>query len=945
MWLIAVMYAAAVPGLASEPLGRDPNNVYGKFDNGLTYIVRHNERPPQRVAFYLHVKSGALDETDSQNGLAHFLEHMAFNGSKSFAPGELIPYMNKLGMQFGAHSNAHTNFDETVYKLFMPDTSDKSIDTALTIFSDWSSGLLLLPEEIDKERGIILEESRRGKGPQQRIFDQFRQQVFAGSRLAVHDVIGDEAQIEKFPKAEFDDYWNTWYRPDNMTLIVVGDIDPQAIVAKAREKLGSFKARNDGRPAPGAGLQPVSQVRAFIFTDPEQVPGQVQLMVINPPRPPMTTYDDYRYNELENLGTWMVNRRLAEMVDRGEAAFRRGGAEVSNFLNEATMPEVSAFGEPEDWNRMFEQLVIETSRAIEHGFTPHELELARKEWIAGAERAVEVEGTRDNQAWVGSISRAIGMEEPILSASQRLELVKRVVRDVTPEEIHSVFVKNFKTPNYNYILTLPDKKEGLKLPTSQDVLAAASAAWARKTEAPVEHKPVENILAELPAPGRVVSQATDADLGITTATLSNGVVVHHRFMDYKKDEVLVSILLAGGRIQETQANKGVSEVAALANATSRLTSTQIRDVMTGKKVNFDGRAGLDVMSLSISGSPADLETGFQLTHAMLTDGRIEQPALDKWKEGRRQALEMRKTQPQGQLDIAREEAFFAGDVRLRQLTAEEIDRQTVAAGEQWLRQLSGSAPIEVAVVGEISLDRTMELVCRYLGSLAQRSLGSDLDALRTLKRGPGPYDKLIRFESLTPRAQVVAGVVGAEEKEIRDVRLLTLASMVISDRMIKRLREDEQLVYSVRASHQPGRAIPGLGLLGSESSTDPDKAERLADTILEMFKEFAAGGPTDEEMGIVRKQIANVLETQMKEPRFWLGQISDLNYRGKSLEDVKALPGVYQTFKADELKDVVARYMKDDRLVRLLAIPNGQAKTTTEPSSEKAAQPAGSRMP
>ena len=240
---------------------------------------------------------------------------MAFNGSKHFAPGELMSHLNQLGMQFGQHTNAHTGLDETVYKLFMPDNTEESLREAFTILGDQANGLLLSQEEIDKERGVILEEARSRKSPSERLWKKQRQTVFGGTRLEVHDVIGDEKQIATWNKPEFEDYWNTWYRPDLMTLIVVGDMEPDVVVKIAREYFGEFKARK-------AEIKPVAEARAFVLTDPEQVMGQVQIMAITEGRPPMKTYEDYRDNEIENIGPWIVNRRLQDMVSKGTAAFR-----------------------------------------------------------------------------------------------------------------------------------------------------------------------------------------------------------------------------------------------------------------------------------------------------------------------------------------------------------------------------------------------------------------------------------------------------------------------------------------------------------------------------------------------------------------------------------------------------------------------------------------------
>ena len=326
----------------NRKLPLDPKNVYGQFDNGLKYIVRRNANPPGKVALYLEVRTGALNETDQQNGLAHFLEHMAFKGSAHFKPTTLLPLLTHLGMQFGADTNAHTNLWETMFKLTMPDTKPDTIDTALNIFSDYASALSLYPVQIDSERRVILEELRARKGAQQRIHKEANQQVFAGTRLAVHDVTGSEEQIKTFPQSEFLGYWNTWYRPENITLVVVGDIDPQTIVAQAKPKLGEFKARAAGGGRMKAGIKPFDSAGAFVLSDPEQASAEVDLLTVRPARPPVTTVSQYRRQLIERLCRWIVNRRFNDLVIKGDAPFREASVDGGDLLHEGYTFSASA---------------------------------------------------------------------------------------------------------------------------------------------------------------------------------------------------------------------------------------------------------------------------------------------------------------------------------------------------------------------------------------------------------------------------------------------------------------------------------------------------------------------------------------------------------------------------------------------------------------------------
>jgi zinc protease len=931
--LLAVLIAAGARGdgiAADQQLPRDPNNVYGQFDNGVKYIIRRNANPPGKVALYLHVRTGALNETEKQNGLAHFLEHMAFKGSAHFGPMKLIPLLSHLGMTFGADTNAHTNLWETVFKLTMPDTKPQTIDTALTIFSDYANELGLYPIQIESERRVILEESRARKSAGQRLNKEINKQLYAGTRLAVHDVIGDEGLIKTFPQAEFQDYWNTWYRPENMTLIVVGDIDPDKIIAKAKEKLGTFTARAPAREPIKAGLKPFESPRALVLTDPEQVFGEVNLICMKAGRPPITTFSQYRREMMEGIAEWIVNRRISNLISQGNAPFREASVGTGRFLNEGFEVSASAKGEPKDWNRMLDALVAELNRAIDHGFTAGELDLARRDELASAQWAVKTESSRDSTQIVSGFAGAVGLDRPIMSAQQRLDLMNQVLDGLTVDELHKIFVEDFATKSYAYVLEMPASMKGL--PSNEEILAAASAAWAKKTEAPPEIVQVGSILPSEPEAGKVVSQETDKDLGLTTAVFADGVVLHHKFSDYKKDQVLIQITLPGGEIEETADNKGISSAASVMlerPATSRFTSTQLRDTMTGRNVDVSGGIGLDTMTIRVNGSPADLPLGLQLARAVLTDGILEQSALDDWKKNSLKMLEEKKTLAQGRMEDIIGETLDGGDVRLVPLTEEIVNRQQRDSAQAWFRRIASHSAIEVAVVGDIQLDDCIGLIAKYIGSLPKREgTFAELNSLRTLKRDAGPFVKTVHFKGITPKALVMAGYVGCNELD-PDRRPLTLAGRVLSERMIQRIRMQDRLVYSIQCQSSPGRGIPGMGLFFASAPTDPQNAGKLAAMIQEMLKTFAHDGPSEDELATAKRQIANQLDSQMKEPEFWIVQIGEMTYRGRSLDDIKQIPTVFQTFTVDQVRDVARKYVKDDGGINLEAIPDIQGVGTT----------------
>ena len=475
--------------LASDaPLPVDAENVYGTFDNGLKYIIHPASNPPAKVSLELHVASGALNETDEQNGLAHFVEHMAFKGSDHFEPMKLIPLLSHLGMTFGADTNAHTNATETVYKLTMPDNKPETIDLALTIFSDYANGLKFSPIQIDSERRVILEEARSRKNAAQRLNKKMLTEMLPGARMVSHDVIGDEELVKTFQQPAFFDYWNTWYRPENMTLIVAGDIDPDAVVAVAKEKLGTFAARAPSRTPQTAGIEPFTQANAIVLTDPEQITAKLSIDCMKPPQGPVATVSDYRRQVVEHLAEWIVNHRIIAQIAKGDAPFRNAEVSSQDLLQNAFDVSAEAQGSAKDWRAMLDTLLGQIHSAIDHGFTPQEIDLACRGMLSNDQWAVKTESTADSKAIAAKLAALVGSHSPILSAQQRLDLDQKIASTLTEAELQSSFKSNFDTRNYTYVFLLPapaDPPKSGETPSTSEVLSAAAAAWTQKT-APLE---------------------------------------------------------------------------------------------------------------------------------------------------------------------------------------------------------------------------------------------------------------------------------------------------------------------------------------------------------------------------------------------------------------------------------------------------------------------------
>ncbi len=908
---------------ADELLPRDPALVTGTLPNGLAYVVRQHKNPEGRVSIWLQVGSGSLNETDSTRGLAHYLEHMAFNGSANFPPGSVIPFFQSLGLSFGRDQNAFTSFDQTTYQLTLPGAGRELVDKGMLFMSDVAFRLNLDTPEIDSERQIILEEKRARASARQRVQDQVYERLAPESTLGRRLPIGTESTIKSIGRADFLDYYKRWYVPSNITVIVVGDTDPAMVVDVIQQRFGS--APTVPRPDPReVGVQATAGARAIVATDSELTRAEVSIARIGPPRPAATTVDERRRDLIDSIGSWAFARRMSAEVAAGRTSFLDADASVQDWTGVMRLHSIEASGRPGTWRAMLTDLGMALQRARLYGFSEREVADARGALIADAEQAVQREATRPAGEVLRQLNRAVSRREPAMSAAQSLELMKRLAPGITPAEVSQAFARNFDPNGALFIAELPSNDA---VPAEAELVALGQVAVNVTPDKPVEAARPTTLLTQLPAGGSVVERQTHAASGVTSMWLDNGVRVHHRYMDQRKNEASIAITLAGGAIQETAADRGLTEAALRAwerPATSTLSSTDIRDLMTGAKVRVRSGMSGDTASLVVSGDPAELERGLQEAYLLLTDPVIEPAALSQWKDGEVQRIAARKSQPMQALAVASAAAIYPkAETRPKALTVEQVEAITRDAAQAWLRRLIASAPIEVAVVGDVDLETATRLVTRYLGALSVRPRISDktLADLRTIAR---PVSSVLVEESIdsrTPQAAVFTGFFGADLKNLRDVRLLNVAARILSTRMTKTIREEKQLVYSIGASSEPAIVYPGFGLFGAVAPTDPGKAPALVAATEEMFAAFAKDGPTADELDVAKRQTANFLDEVLKSPDFWSRQLGTLEYRGLTVDSILAARADYESFTGGELKETFGRYDRPDARLRVVITP------------------------
>ena len=906
----------------------DPSIQIGKLENGLEYWIRQHKTPPGKISMWLHVDSGSLNEEEKQRGVAHFLEHMAFNGTENHPPGTLIKYFESIGLRFGQHQNAFTSFDQTTYTLSLPDTKEETIRKGLLTLADFGFRITFPPAEIEQERPVILAEARARKGVGQRLLEKALPILLPGSLLANRLPIGTEEVIQKVKREDFLDYYKKWYRPNDSTLLVVGDADPALIVRLIGQEFGEWPSIQNPPPDVDAGIQPYTKTKPAVLTDPELTTAEVSTVRVRELEQ-LQTLGQFRTELVDDLGTSILNRRLLGLVEEGKAAFQSASVTIAPFQNKYLIQEAQAYGAPEQWNAMLTQLITEMKRAREFGFLQSELEDARKATLAAAEQAQRTEATWDANTFLSRMNSAVSQRRKPMSASQSLELIRQLLPSVTLEEVTNSFRNNFSVDSRLILVTVPEK-EGLPKPTEERILAEANRVEAAAvTRYEAKERP-RSLLEKEPEPGSIVEKQEEEETKILSATLSNNVRIHLREMDFKKNSVSAMIHIAGGEIRETAANRGITQASMMAfsqPATQQFSSTVIREYLTGKNVTVNGFAGGDSVVLMVAGSPDDFEEGMRLAYLLLTQPKLEESALRLWREESTQAIEQRKTSVEAQAMEKQSELLSGEDPRFKTLTVEDVKRIDGKNAQAWLEKTIAKAPMEVAIVGDLDRDKMEELALKYLGALSERlKQDPDLEKLRAVEVKPGPLQERIEVSTITPRGIVITGWRGVNFPQLKERRTLDLAAQILSSRMQAEIREKRGLTYSVNTTSIPAVGFPETGFFGTVFSADPEKVGQAAQVAREMMLEFAEKGPTEAEMQTVRNQMRNILETQQKEPSYWVRILSELDYRGIRLEDVKNLVPQITSYTRDDIVQSLQKYIREERQLEVVALPKSAQK-------------------
>lgn len=913
--LLASVVAAQQGELSlTQPLPVDPAVETGELANGMRYYIRRNTMPANRVSLRLAVNVGSIHEEEDQRGLAHFLEHMAFNGSEHFKPGELVSFLESIGAGFGPHVNAYTSFEETVYMLDVPTDKPGFVDRGMLAMRDFAAGITLDAEEIEKERGVVIEEWRGRLGASSRITEKQLPIIFAKSRFAERLPIGIPDILKTFPRQRLVDFYQRWYRPDRMAIIVVGDLDPAEARKLIDKHFAPIPKATAPLPDPDKTVPPNKEPLFSVATDPEAQGWSVSV-VFKRASEPERTVGDYRRSLVQQLVTQMLNLRLREIARRENAPFlsARGGntgltRNLEAFELEATVQEGRL-------TTGLEALMLEAKRMQTFGFSTDELERARAATLAFYDRAFKERNTTESRQYAAEYVRAFLEQEPIPGIEFEQKIAATYLPTITVEEVTEE-ARKLITEDNRVVLAVAPQKEGVTVASEQDLRAALTTAERTEVEAWTDALAGRDLVENPPTPGKVTGRRRIAELDTTVLTLSNGVEVWLKPTDFKTDQVLFSsYALGGASLASPEEYLEASLVSSLVGigGMGGLSPVDLSKLLAGKIAQASPSIGDYTHGTSGSASPRDLETALELNYLAFTSPNLTREAFEIFK---RRLVGMLENQAQNPRFVFSERVNLvntSNHYSAKAPTPADIQALDLEAMTRFYKErFSNAADFTFMIVGTFKEEEIVPLLEKWVASLPS-----------TGKKGSNFRDMGVRFppkivkeevrKGKEPASQTVMSFfadTGLDEYEMHRARA---AASLLGIRLRDILREELGATYGVSVSYQNSIPLKGYGAMTVQFGSAPENVEKLTSAVLKEVERLKAEGPTADDLTRVKELERRNLEEAVKQNAYWLGSMQTVHMLGWDPVGITRRADRIEKLSAPVLQEMFKKYFPMDR--------------------------------
>ena len=906
---------------SADVIPLDPAVRTGKLPNGFTYYIRKNVEPKNRVQLYLANKIGSIMENDNQRGLAHFMEHMGFNGTKNFPKNDLVNYLQKAGVRFGADLNAYTSFDETVYQLPIPSDDPEILKNGIQIMRDWAQDATLDVAEIDKERGVVLEEKRLGKGAQQRMQDQYLPMIFNNSRYSDRLPIGTEEVLKNFSAETIKQFYQDWYRPDLQALIVVGDIDVDAMEQTIKAKFSDLKNPAKPRQRTQYSISLLNKNQFIAVTD-KEFPVSVTQLMIKHPETKLITTNDYKNSILRSLFNSMIGNRFADMSKQADPPFLQAGANISGFLAGLDMYNVFVVAKPGEMERGFKSILTETERVQRFGFTQTELDRAKQSYLTNMESSFKEKDKTPSESLVNEYLRHFLEQEASPGIEYEFKMANSMIGGINLSDVNGLAKKYITDVNRDVIMMGPEKDKA-NLPDEAKIESWISSAKTSDISAYVDQVSNKPLLSAKLSGGKVTSESKIPELGITEFKLSNGIKVILKPTDFKNDEISFSAFSEGGTSLYSDADFQSALYATTIIRNGGLgdfNSVQLPKLLTGKKVSVFPYLSDRFEGLSGSTSPKDIETALQLTYLYFTQPRKDAETFKGLIAQQKGGLANRGNDPNSV--FADSVAAILGNYNVRRTgpSIEKINQVSLdRAFEIYKDRFADASDFTFIFVGNFKPEEFKPLLERYLGSLPSTNRKETAKELGIQIPG-GKIDKKI-YKGQEPKASVRLVFSGDYTWSEKHNNQLDALASVLTIKLIERLREDEGGVYGVGARASYTKFPKGRYTFNISFGCAPENVEKLISSTLDEINKIRVNGALASDIEKFIAEETRSTETQLKDNGFWLGYLTNQLQNEDEPKQVLTYLESLKELNPEALKATAQYRLSPDNFIRMVLLP------------------------
>lgn len=903
----------------------DEKVVYGTLDNGMRYIIAKNALPEKRVSMRLHVDAGSLNEAEDQRGVAHFLEHMVFNGTKHFPDAtKLVPQMQRLGIAFGAHANAYTSFDETVYMLDLPNIDKSTLDLGFVVMGDFADGALLTDAEIDEERGVISSEKTSRDSVGIRMFEKQFKTLLPKSLLSKRLPIGTDEVIAKAPRERFVDFYTRFYTPEKMTFVYVGDIDVAVAEQRIQDIFGGIN--NPAKQGAKATVGDISTKRGFqaaVFTDKELTSTEVSILNIRAHDYKVDTKAKRKESLELTIANAILSRRFTKLAKAEDATITEGSSSSSPFFRELEFGSLEVGALNNDWKAALPVLENEFRRATEYGFTQSEYDETVAEIVNIYEQSVKTAPTRKSDTIASSLVEHAHTDSVYSTAETDLEILNENLKQLTPTTVHQAFKSFWDIEDITLVLSTQAASDQTEAELKSIFKKSSSVA----VSAPVETKLGKFEYTNFGKTGSVKSEQHIEDLDIDQLTLSNGVKVNLKKTDFDKNSISLIATLGSGKAGMPSDKPGLDLLTGAifsAGGLNKHSSEDLKTLLAGRNVGVG--LGISEGSLNLSGTttPDDLELQLQLLAAYITDPGFRPEAERQFKAQLPMIFAQLKHTEQGPLSEMM--AWFHGnDPRFTFPTQKQAEKLNSDDVKSWLVPQLTQSPIEISIVGDFDKAKLISALNKTLGALPERTNSNDISLTdRTITLPQTPTEKTYHYDSTIEKAVAIVlwKADDALDHDIKKVRRTSLLASIMSDRMRVELREKLGEAYSPRASSDLSDTFKNVGYLLAYSPGKPANVEKIGKIIVELGEKLASEGATQDELDRALKPRIGMLSKSLRQNSYWLGTVMDQSQaRPYKLDAARGRDKDYANIKLEEINALAKKYFGDSNSIRVEISP------------------------